>query len=418
MADLINIGTSPNDGTGDDLRTAFNKVNSNYPINVVEINDLDDLPTPISGVISLVDGYTYRINKNLLDLAGNRISADNAVVNLYGNSSETSYLTSTGLGVGVPLITSNTTIKLGNLTIQDVDTGISLNKNTVMALDWVGVNFLNIPNLWNIVDFDNMILNMCTISNCNNGKFTGEFGTFAITESPLIGNGSLGSVLDFESTVVCTRRIRIEQCPIVAFGSTNGVTVDNGITLGTDQFILRTNNFSGGGTYLGGIDYTDVRTNFKNNKGIFNTYKGGLMKLTTQAQTVLTVNVWSDVAGTFTISKNQHTDSPLNGHIRALDNDTVDYKLTSRFVFDGSPNDVLELRASIWRNATSTFEPQDIFTESITNSQGGNDYAEFNCFDDFMLNENDYVKYEIRNITDNSNVTALVDRCRFMLEER
>jgi len=27
---LINVGTSPNDGTGDDLRTAFVKVNNNF----------------------------------------------------------------------------------------------------------------------------------------------------------------------------------------------------------------------------------------------------------------------------------------------------------------------------------------------------------------------------------------------------
>ena len=30
MADIITIGTNPNDGTGDDLRTAFKKVNDEF----------------------------------------------------------------------------------------------------------------------------------------------------------------------------------------------------------------------------------------------------------------------------------------------------------------------------------------------------------------------------------------------------
>jgi hypothetical protein len=377
------------------------------PVNFVEVNSVSDFPTAVGGVISLLDGYTYKINANTLDLLGDRINSDDAIVNLYGNSSETSSITSTGLGVGIPLISSNTTIKLGQITIKDVDTALDLDKSTVMALDWLGVNFLNIPNLWNIGDFDNMILNLCTISNCNNGIFTGEFGTFAISETPLIGDGNAGSILNFTSTVNCTRRIRIEKNPIVAFGSTIGLTLDNSATIENEQFILNTNVFSGGSTYLGGLDYTSVKSSFKGNTGIVNTNKGGVLTITADAVTVIsTQDVWVDLNGTFTLTKEQHIDSPSNGQMRSLDTNTSEYNLTGSLLIDGTAGDAIEVRVSIFRDLTSTFEPQDTFRTIINSNVGGTDFGSIVLFDRITLNENDYVKLEARNTTSTDNFTS------------
>lgn len=384
------------------------------PINYVNVNSKSNFPVASSGVINLLDGYTYVLNGDI-DLTGDRLVSNNAVINLYGRSSETSSLTSTGLDAGTALITTNTTIKLGDLTIKDVGTGISLNKDTIMALDWYGVNFVNIPNLWNIGDFDNMILNLCTISGCNNGVFTGEFGTFAITESPLIGDGSVGSVLEFQSTVVCNRRIRIQKNPIVAFGSTTGITVDAGITLATEQFILTTNTFSGGSTYLGGIDYTDVRTDFRENTGIRNTNKGAVSTITTEAVTTITTqNDWVDLAGTFTLTNAQHLDSPVNGQTRSLDDNEATYNTQGSVLIQGTAGDVIQARITVFRDATSTFEPQDVFQTIISASQGA-DFGTISMFDTIRLGLNDYQKVEARNTTSTNNFTALENGTKFKL---
>ena len=47
----INIGTNANDGTGDPLRTAFNKINANFSElygTTAEANDLKEDTTPVS----------------------------------------------------------------------------------------------------------------------------------------------------------------------------------------------------------------------------------------------------------------------------------------------------------------------------------------------------------------------------------
>lgn len=62
---VINIGTSPNDGTGDGLRTAFGKVNSNFTeLYDAQITTLDSLTnvsaaTPSSGHVLKYDGINW-----------------------------------------------------------------------------------------------------------------------------------------------------------------------------------------------------------------------------------------------------------------------------------------------------------------------------------------------------------------------
>jgi hypothetical protein len=103
--------------------------------NIIYIEKLADLPTPSSSVITLQANKTYIIAGNI-DLVGNRLVAG-GVCNIVGLSSETSFLTSTGLANGVPLITSIYTIVLEKITFKDVDTCIAINGNTnLVALDW------------------------------------------------------------------------------------------------------------------------------------------------------------------------------------------------------------------------------------------------------------------------------------------
>jgi hypothetical protein len=108
----------------------------NININIDKIKEVEyTLPAAVSGVVTLLAGKTYLISEPI-DLNGDRIVAG-GVCNLFGTSSETASITSTGLGVGVPLITSEYTIVLESLTIKDVDTAISINGNTrLVALDW------------------------------------------------------------------------------------------------------------------------------------------------------------------------------------------------------------------------------------------------------------------------------------------
>jgi len=275
--EIINRGTTAGDGTGEILFDAFGKVNGNFTEiysaiksgSFVLVDSIDDLPTPSAGAITLVDKTTYLINTEL-DLIGNRIVSNDAVVNIFGWSSETNSITSTGLGVGVPLLTSNTTVKLGNITIKNIDTGISLTKNTVMALDWDAVNFENVPNVGTINGVSNFIFTKSALLNSNGLIFDGTIDTIGFDNCLFTGNGSASSIVSVAPTATINRRFRITYSAVVAFSSTVGIDFDVSATIPNEAYILDTVNFSGGGTYLQGVQVTDNKTSFSNCVGINN----------------------------------------------------------------------------------------------------------------------------------------------------
>jgi len=106
----INIGTVANDRTGDSWRDALDKVNDNFNEiygsgglnNVVKVNSLADLPTPVGGVIELVVtpgvGISYIFGANTVDIGANRLTITGATVVLRGVHRTSSRITSTTTG--------------------------------------------------------------------------------------------------------------------------------------------------------------------------------------------------------------------------------------------------------------------------------------------------------------------------------
>ena len=78
-------------------------------------------------------------------------------------------------------------------------------------------------------------------------------------------------------------------------------------------------------------------------------------------------------------------------------------------VLDGCTNDVAALKIVIFRDATTSFEDAKTSTRVINNLQGGRDVAYFALDDNVVLDINDYVKIQVANMSDTSNVTAELD---------
>ena len=144
-------------------------------LNVVHVEEIGDFPVAVGGVITLAPNTTYVVTK-AVDLLGARLVAG-GICNLFGLSSEVSFLTSTGLGVGVPLLTSIYTIVLERISFHDVDTCISIDGNTnLVALDWKAVNFIDIPNVGVINKCDNFIFDTSSFLGSQGLRFTGSIG--------------------------------------------------------------------------------------------------------------------------------------------------------------------------------------------------------------------------------------------------
>ena len=270
---------------------------------VVYVSSLTDLPSASAGVITLVADRTYIITTEI-DLLGSRLVAG-GVCNLFGLSSETSFLTSTGLGASTPLITSIYTIVIERISFKDVGTCFSIDGNTnIVALDWKAVNFINIPNVGVVNKCDNFIFDTGSFLGSQGLRFTGSIGTIGLNNSLFRGIGTAGNIIELDASCVITRRFRIIYSSIVAFSSTVGINVNASATIPTESYILDTINFSGGGTYTSGINHTSNKTLFTNCVGIQNTASRGFMFMvnnTTDTTIGLSnTNVWVKASGTTT----------------------------------------------------------------------------------------------------------------------
>lgn len=243
------------------------------------ISNIDDFPTAVAGVITLETGITYFIMDDI-DLAGNRIVC-NGVVNLFGFSSETCKLTSTGLATGTYLITTEFTIVMRDMTIYNVGSCFDINGqgiNTV-ALDWNGLNFNSINNIGSFQNITNFIFNKGSIINSGGLTFNGTIDTLSFSNSIFTGTGAGIKIIELLSGLVIARRFRIIYSAFIVFGGDIGIDFDGGVTVPDEAFIFDTMNFAGGGNYINGIESSSVKALWSNNAGIDNSLELGYYTL-------------------------------------------------------------------------------------------------------------------------------------------
>jgi hypothetical protein len=240
--------------------------------NFVYVRDVNDFPPITLDKYFLEDDKTYHL-AGTIDLNGARLVGGSNTT-IIGGSSENGILTSTGLPIGVPLLSSIYTTPIRHISFKDVHTAIEFDGSTNpndMALDWTGVNFVNVPNVGLIKDASNFIFDKGAFLDSKNLKFDGTIDTVGFGNCLFSGDGLLGNIIELADTCTINRRFRIIYSSVVAFALTKGIKVNPLTTIGIEAFILDTVNFSGGGTYLDGINYTNEEALFVNCVGIINT---------------------------------------------------------------------------------------------------------------------------------------------------
>jgi hypothetical protein len=126
--------------------------------------------------------------------------------------------------------------------------------------------------------------------------------------------------------------------------STVGINVNASATIPTEDYILDTVNFSGGGTYLSGIDDTDNRSLFINCEGIINTAVNGqlYMQDNVTATTVAATNTFYKVAGTTTPSADNSKFSHSNNRLTCDAVISRKYIVQANLAFTAGNNNVCE----------------------------------------------------------------------------
>lgn len=306
--ELVNSGELVIDG---DL-VVFESVDFQNPLYF--INSLSDFPVPVSGAITLLDNSTYYLN-GTIDLLGARLIGGRNTA-IIGSSSENTFLKSTGL-TGVALITSEWALPMRHIgVIADIALNLNANQAELQALDWVSVNFLDTPNIGTIANYTNTTFFNCAFLMSAGLKFDGSIGTIAFNQCLIRGLDSKTAITILDTATV-ERRFRIIYSSFVLHSGMTGITVGDTPSIPTESYILDNVNFSGGGTYISGLDDTSNKALFSNCVGIVNTTVNGqlFMNGNAIATSVAATDTFYKVAGTTTPSvdnkKYAHTNNRL-----------------------------------------------------------------------------------------------------------
>ena len=282
--------------------------------NIIFVTSKTDLPTAVSGVITLEANKTYFFT-TIVDLTGDRLVCS-ANTTILGGSSENCVIKSTGLSSSTALITSVYSLPIRNITITH---GKALNLDgdgTTTALDWFGVNFTDCAVVGTIKDYTNFIMQDSAFLNSGGLTLDGTIGTVGFTQC-LFDLATTTTGITIASTANITRRFRIIYSSFVTLSGETSINVSSSATISNERYILDTVNFSGGGTYITGVDSTSNKSLFINCVGITNTAVNGqlYMQDNATATTISASNTFYKVSGTTSASadnaKYTHTNNRL-----------------------------------------------------------------------------------------------------------
>jgi len=424
--DLINLGSAPDDRTGDTFRAGGEKINAQFTElfsktfdNLVIVKQASDL----AGVLDSTKDYFI---DGIVDMGSQEISVPAGGLNLTGYNFDVSQLVSTA---------SNYTMFVspvggsGNLLGKDYAIDVSGTGSQVYditsatgfdAFEFARVNYNNCTSLGTITDYRQGLevgtgrfggMPELTLAGAWVGGFfidtsivrsltDGAYSLFKAGASFSMGSRfrsnmnldlpASASFFDFSaSNFVNPSTLQIE----------GAIVTRNGVFNATDSNI--TPNVTAG----------ELVSAWTGNNGMPNTFVGGSIGISTEAATTInTKGVYEDVnAAAWTTSDLQHFDNPSGSQLRHLGNTPREYKVVADFLMDSASNDVLTLRVSKWDDSASSFSVVLDQSRQVNSLVGGRDVAFFGINVNTTLDQDDYIKLEVTNQTSTANVTAELD---------
>ena len=422
----INIGAVPNDGTGDSLRVAGQKINDNFAelelINRIICNQANK-DTTLGGVID--SNKEYFID-GVIDMGSTQITVPIGGINVRGYSFDLSALVSTN--DNYTLFASETAvIGSGIVILNGLTISINGSGSQVYALADAdgtnGVSFTNIyyvgcTSLGDLASFrQGSEENTLRVGGSPSLTLSGNWGGYRATST--IARDLAGTMTEplFKEGIAFQMQSRFLtdiNCDLPTLAPFSDFQESNFPNPSTVQLkgaiFTRDGVFNPNDTNIfSNLSASDLPCDWDNNIGIKNTFIGGALNNTTEVQTnIVTQGSAVDLNGTFTSTDLQHFDSPSNGRLRHLGTNPTDFLVSWDFVIDGKDNDNYELfLIKIDSLATVTVEYTQVRT--VNNFQGGRDVGIWSGSTPITLNQNDFVFWQIANLLDTDNCTLEID---------
>lgn len=188
--------------------------------------------------------------------------------------------------------------------------------------------------------------------------------------------------------------------------SPSNFTKDSLVQIRGAIFLRNGQTVSGDNNYFPNLDPDDLVCSWRDNNGLRNTFEGGIATLTTEATTTVSAtSTYYDIAGVFTPSNLQHFLGNASGHLTNLGVNPIEFNITSSLVIRGNANDALNVKFVRWDNKLQQFE--DVVTQfTVINSLASpRDVAIVPISYGVTLEQNDYLKLQVANLTGTNDVT-------------
>ena len=429
---VIGVGAVANDGTGDTFRASMIKTNDNFT--ELYLNDLDSVIVVKTATdFGTIDSTKVYFLDGIIDMGAVSIEIPAGGINIKGNDFNSSGLTSSEntytmftspVGGSGDVLWQNFKIEVTGTSSKVLDIA-SDTGNEAFEID--KINFNNCTSLGEIDNYRQGLEN-------GTGRFGGTpnlilsgawSGGYSIVTSISRGltDGSYALYEEGTAFVMASRFVSNQNLDLnatVAFFDFDAANFTNPSTLQLNGCIITRNGVTNAGdtTITPNITQSELASSWKNNVGLPNTFIGGKMHITTEVATVITTaGVFVDVAGTTTADDLEHFDSPANGQLRHLGNSPREFKVIAEVILDATSGDEIDFKVLVWDDSASTFIDYRTTRRVVNNLQGGRDVAFFTVIDEIILDQNDYVKFQVANVNATNNITEELDSY-FIVEER
>jgi hypothetical protein len=257
-----------------------------------------DLPAAVNGYHQIPANTVLNFKVQSLTLTNGLEFLGLAMIK--GSSSETTFLN--GAISNQSFIKTAFSLPIQNIsfTVNGVGSSIfEINTDGIgKAFDWLFINTFGDAKIGNIGTTSNMTLFSCAFFNTGSGfTFNGTIATIAISQCLFSG---MTTALEISATAVVTRRFRIIYSSLVVFGGNIGINVNVAAGMPVSSYILDHVNFSGGSTYLVGVQFDDNKSLFDDCVGIPNSASIGALYMqdNTVPTSIPVINTYYKVLGT------------------------------------------------------------------------------------------------------------------------
>lgn len=152
---------------------------------------------------------------------------------------------------------------------------------------------------------------------------------------------------------------------------------------------------------------SDLSSSWKGCLGLGNTFEGGKITTLTEVDTVIATqgSYVTLVSGSHLASELQHFDNPAGTQLRHLGIQPRAYKIVAHLAIDGPQNEEIAVRVRKWDNSASAFVDSLPLIAQVNSLVGGRDVAFFPINENVTLDQNDYVFFQVANLSSTSDVT-------------